>query len=100
MTPQALFWRLWRQGAIADRNHDGVVDAKDIEIRAPGDGVNVVVADIFDAERGIVSFNVSSGINRGTFKVRYATSSRELTWAKATVTKTFVINDGKFDSGL
>ena len=47
--------------AIADRNHDGVVDAKDIEIRDPDDGVKVSVADIFDAELGQVTFNVSTG---------------------------------------
>ena len=67
--------------AIADRNHDGTVDAKDIQVRPVGAGVSVTVSRILNAEAGIVEF-ISSG-SGGAFSVRYATSTREYTQATA-----------------
>ncbi|MCE2463564.1 MAG: hypothetical protein J4F46_06610 [Dehalococcoidia bacterium] len=59
--------------AIADRNHDGEVDAEDIEVVSPS---SVSVSRILNQENGIVEFT-SSSASGGTFNVRYATSARE-----------------------
>ena len=86
------------QGSIADRNHDGQINASDIQVRTPSTGLIVAVASIFDAERGIVSFNVSAGDGADDFKVRYATSERELTRGPDTITKT-IVTDSALNPG-
>ena len=94
--------------AIADRNHDGEVDASDLQIviRAAADGNvtagQVGVASILNAERGQVYFNTfARGLNGDKFDVRYATSSRELTRAKATYNRTIHANSqAGFDDEL
>ncbi len=65
--------------AIADRNHDGAIDIKDIQI-VPSTA-SVTVSRILNQENGIVEF-INSGAG-GAFSVRYATSMKEYTQATA-----------------
>ncbi len=94
--------------AIADRNHDGEVDASDLQIvilaAAAGNVTagQVGVERILNAERGQVYFDTfARHLNGDKFAVRYATSSRELTRAKEPYDRTIHANSqDDFDDEL
>ena len=65
--------------AVADRNHDGTIDTKDLQVRPAN--APITVSQIFNADAGIVQF-VNSGAG-GAFSVRYATSTPENTLYRA-----------------
>ena len=82
---------------LADRDGDDDVDVNDVEIVnkdiVGADGLDDIdVAAIFNAQRGIITFNVFTAIPGGTsFTLRYATSSRELTRATKSFTESLAV---------
>ena len=90
--------------AIADRNHDGKVDIKDLQVRSAPNNVSISVSRIISQEDGIVEF-ASTSTAKDSFKVRYATSIRENTQHTAsdgTVTELVTVqgDNGQMDLRL
>ena len=83
---------------LADRNDDDVITVADLEIVIPAAGTSDIVAGdiqvigIFNAERGLVTFQVNrDGLNGEVFDLRYATAGRELSRDTQTFTETLAV---------